>query len=70
MKNYVTTLRYLTGLMAINIAVTLVGFAQASQPAGQPDGAKRMRPSAGDPATVERLVADWTRAKEIGRAHV
>ena len=66
MKNYVTALRYFTGLMAINIAVTLVGFAQAAQP----DAAKRMRPSAGDPATVERMVTEWTRAKAFTKEYL
>ncbi|NOT60474.1 MAG: damage-inducible protein DinB [Acidobacteria bacterium] len=66
MKNYLTGLRYVTGLLAINMALTLVGFAQAAQP----DAAKRMRPSAGDPATVERMVADWTRAKAFTKEYL
>ena len=70
MKNYVMALRYVTGLLAINMALTLVGFAQASQPAGQPDAVKRMRPSAGDPATVERMVTEWTRAKAFTKEYL
>ena len=66
MKNYLTGLRYVTGLLAINMALTLVGFAQAAQP----DAAKRMRPSAGDPATVERMVTEWTRAKAFTKEYL
>ena len=66
MKNFVTATRYLTGLFAINLALTLVSFAQAAQP----DAVKRMRPSAGDPATVERMVTEWTRAKAFTKEYL
>jgi uncharacterized damage-inducible protein DinB len=66
MKNYVTAFRYLTGLIALNIAVTLVSFAQTAQP----EAAKRMRPAAGDPAMVEKMVADWKRAKEFTKEYL
>ena len=66
MKNHFTALRYLAGIFAVQMALTLVGFAQAAQPDA---AAKRMRP-AGDAATVERIVADWTRAKAFTKEYL
>jgi uncharacterized damage-inducible protein DinB len=67
-KNYVTAFRYLTGLFAINVALALVAYAQGAQPDGA--AAKRMRPAAGDPALIERAVADWTRAKAFTKEYL
>ena len=68
MKNQFKAMRYLAGIFAVQMALTLVGFAQAAQPDAAA-AAKRMRP-AGDAATVERIVADWTRAKAFTKEYL
>ena len=64
MKQKLAALRYLAGITALNLALSLVCFAQ------QTAGAKTLSPSAAANQHVAHWVAEWTRARDYTKEYL
>jgi uncharacterized damage-inducible protein DinB len=68
MKQRITALRYLLGILAVSAALSLVGFAQQVSGAAARPVATGSRIAPADP--IAPLVADWTRAKDYTKEYL